>query len=185
MGVLYDPTKEDRRARGYMAKRHGQQLEALVDTACDLYRHAGIADIEKTPEPMRPIQTTEEMRARGRFVAVYEKRAQPDYKGVLDGGRCICFDAKYTDADRIQQNAVSDAQRERLDRMVKMGGLAYVLVSFAFASFYFIPWPVFRDMKAEHGRQYMTEAECAPYRVKHAAGVPLFLPVPERQRGEE
>ena len=50
--------------------RHlGADFEELIGAACEYYRGRGVADIEKTPEEMKPIKNM----GSGRFVAVYVK----------------------------------------------------------------------------------------------------------------
>ena len=74
---------------GAVSRAQGAQFEKSIADACDLYREKGMADIEKTPEPMHPIKRL----AGGRFVAIFEKQAQPDYKGTLAGGQAVMFEA--------------------------------------------------------------------------------------------
>lgn len=67
---------------------------------------AGIADIQKTPEPFRVTRNL----GKGRFEGHFIHCAQPDYKGIMMNGQGIIFEAKYTDHDRIMQNAVTETQ---------------------------------------------------------------------------
>ena len=83
---------------GARSRAEGAGFESIIDNACAYYRSIGLADIEKTPEPMRPIGSPDRA---GRFLACYTKQAQPDYKGILKGGRAINFEAKHTDSDRL------------------------------------------------------------------------------------
>ena len=83
---------------GARSRAEGEGFEHIIDNACAYYRSIGLADIEKTPEPMRPIGSPDRA---GRFLACYTKQAQPDYKGILKGGRAINFEAKHTDSDRM------------------------------------------------------------------------------------
>lgn len=143
-----------------MNQARGQMFEALIATSCLRYDEEGRGQIEKTPEPMRVLRRTSD---RSRFICAFEKRAQPDYKGTLAGGRAVVFEAKVTEAGRISQSAVTEDQAARLQRFHEYGALAFVLVSFSFESFCRVPWPVWRDMRAIYGRGYMTcsEAEAA------------------------
>ena len=79
---------------GDRSRAEGAGFEAIISSACDYYRAIGRADIEKTPEPMKPLGGADRS---GRFLACYTKQAQPDYKGVLSGGRAVVFEAKHTD----------------------------------------------------------------------------------------
>lgn len=80
----------------------GALFETWIQAACDYYWAQGYACIEKTPEPLRPLQPYGD-RSRGQFIACFVKQAQPDFKGTLCDGTCILFDAKHTEKDRIQQ----------------------------------------------------------------------------------
>lgn len=158
---------------GARSRAEGAGFEAIISSACDYYRAIGRADIEKTPEPMKPLGGADRA---GRFLACYTKQAQPDYKGILKGGRAINFEAKHTDSDRMTADCVSDAQALRLSRTESLGGVAFVLCSFYGRDFYRVPWPVWRDMKRLFGRKYITPADLAEYRIRVAApGVLLFL----------
>lgn len=67
---------------GKRSKVAGDYWENMIEAACQHYRLKGIAEITKTPEPMRPIKSL----GQGKFIAHYVKMAQPDYKGTLAGG---------------------------------------------------------------------------------------------------
>lgn len=133
--------------RSYMGARsraEGAGFEAIITSACDYYRAIGRADIEKTPEPMKPLGGADRS---GRFLACYTKQAQPDYKGVLSGGRAVVFEAKHTDTGRLLYERVSAEQAACLRRISRLGGIAFVLCSFNGREFYRIPWPIWEDMK--------------------------------------
>lgn len=158
--------------QGAVSRAQGAQFEQAIAGACDLYREKGMADIEKTPEPMRPIKNL----GSGRFMAIFEKQAQPDYKGTLAGGQAVMFEAKSTAADRITQDRVTGEQAERLTRCAELGGLSFVLCQFASGQVYKLPWSVWQGMQGRFGVKYITEETAAPYRCRLTArGEPLFL----------
>ena len=157
--------------QGKRSKAVGAQFERMIETSCEYYKAMGIAAIKKTPEPMKPIQDLGE----GRFKAVYEKKAQPDFKGTLKGGRAILFDAKHTDSDRIKRDVVSEEQEKEFNINAIMGAECFVLVSFGFREFYKIPWDIFRNMKELFGRKYIKPEEIAEYRVGYACSIVQFL----------
>lgn len=144
-------------------RANGQFFEDLISQALEYYYEKGYASIEKTPEPMRVLRNC----GNNTFEAVYTKKAQPDYKGVLLGGECIIFEAKYTDGDKIQQTAVSDTQEEIFERYQKMNAQCYVMVCMKGADFYRIPWDVWKGMKKLFGHKYMTAIELEKYRIKY------------------
>lgn len=157
---------------GMRSRAAGEQLERMIEASCLHYRLKGIAEIEKTPEPSRQLT---KMDRYGRFTACYEKRAQPDYKGTIAGGRSVVFEAKHTDADRLQQSAVTEEQEKRLNWHAKLGAECFVLVSFGFRQFFTVPWEVFRTMKERYGRKYIKPEDIQQYRVEYTGGVIRFL----------
>lgn len=162
----------NRQALGRRAKTVGNTFENIINGACFYYRERGAAIIEKTPEPMRPLKPYGRS---GQFIACFEKQAQPDYKGVLCDGTAIIFEAKHTDADRIQESVITETQRCNLDDFKKMGAQCFVMVSMKFQDFYRVPWDVFGNMKSRFGRKYMTRKELEPYRLKERKGTVLIL----------
>ena len=61
-----------RQYQGSISRANGLHFEEIIDAGCNYYRAKGAADIEKTPEPMRPIKDM----GGGKFLAVYTKAAQ-------------------------------------------------------------------------------------------------------------
>lgn len=121
---------------------------------------------------MRPIKSL----GGGRFIAFFEKQAQPDYKGTLAGGQAVVFEAKTTSTDRITQDRVTGEQAERLSRCAELGGLAFVLCQFASGQVYKLPWDVWANMQEHFGVKYITEEAAVPYRCRLTPrGEPLFL----------
>lgn len=158
--------------RGKQARLAGSYFEAMISGSCDYYLDRGLAKIEKTPEPMKPLGPKN---YKGQFLACYTKQAQPDYKGTLKGGRAVVFEAKHTDDDRIEFNRLTKEQRDDLEHHHKLGAVAFVLVSMSLTECFRVPWPVWRDMAATYGRKYMTRDELKPYKVPVVAGFVKFL----------
>lgn len=159
--------------RGRQNKAAGALFEQMIEAACREYRQAGIAEIEKTPEAMKPLG---HQNGRGQFMACYVKKAQPDFKGTLRGGGSIVFEAKFTSTRKIQQSVLLEQQAEALERHRILGAQCFVLVSFDFQSFFKIPWEVWRDMKEIYGRKYLLLEDIPEYRVKLTRGMIDFLP---------
>lgn len=155
---------------GRRSKAEGAFWEETIEKACAYYSAAGLAEIQKTPEPMRPIRSL----GNGKFIAHFSKMAQPDYKGTLKGGRAIVFEAKHTDKDRMLQSVISSEQEKELNKHLALGAECRVLVSFDFKRYFFIPWEVFRDMKARYGRKYIKPNDIPEYEIRYC-GVLLFL----------
>lgn len=148
---------------GIRSKVAGEAFERMLNASCKYYQDEGVAVIEKTPEPMRIIKAYD--RHRGQYIAIFEKQAQADYKGVLCDGKAILFEAKHTDQDRISRNVITETQENILDDFAAMGAQCFVFVSFGFKNYYRVPWNVFRDMKKIFGRKYIKESEMMQYRI--------------------
>ncbi len=166
------PNRDKHRAQGLANKREGETFEFHIEAALLRYKEAGIAEIEKTPEPMKQIGRKNH---KGQFLACYTKRAQPDFKGTLPGGRSIVFEAKSTTQDKISQGAVTDDQRDRLEAHYKLGALAFVVVSMNLQRFYRVPWEVWRDMKQIYGHKSMNRDELEPFRIEWRDGMIQLL----------
>lgn len=166
-------TKKDpmRQRQGAINKARGKHFEERLDEAFAHYRDRGYAIIEKTPEPMRPTKNL----GNGKFIAYFEKQAQPDYKGVIKGGRAVMFEAKFTGTDRLEQSRVLQGQAEYLDRHQRLGVRCFVVVGFASGEVYRLPWDTWQGMKERFGRKYITEADLQEYRVPTARNGALLL----------
>lgn len=158
--------------RGRRNRASGIYWEQIISNACYCYQKKGLAEISKTPEPMRILRKPD---SKGHFLACFTKKAQPDYKGTMRGGRAIVFEAKHTDSDKMQRSVISDKQEQQLDSHLKLGALCYVLVSFGLERFFFVPWPVFKDMKKTFGRKYIRPNDVEGYEVKMREGYLHFL----------
>ena len=154
------PSKEKQK-QGRKNRAEGQLFEAVLDRTFAYYSEKGYALIDKTPEPFKIIKRLEQTR----FIGCFIKRAQPDYKGTIKGGRSVIFEAKYTSTDRITQDRVSDAQWSYMDRATELGARCFVLAGFKSGGIYRIPWPVWSDMKRKFGHKYVTEKDLSEYRI--------------------
>ena len=154
------PNKEKQK-QGRKNRAEGQLFEAVLDRTFAYYSEKGYAKIDKTPEPCKIIKRLEHLR----FIGCFQKKAQPDYKGTIKGGRKVIFEAKYTSTDRISQDRVSDIQAEYMDQETALGARCFVLAGFKSGGIYRIPWPVWSDMKKKFGHKYVTEDDLSEYRI--------------------
>ena len=152
-----------------MSNNRGHDFEEAIRQACLLYASQGRAKVEKTPEPFRVL----EKREGGIFVGRFTAHAQPDFQGTLDGGRSIIFEAKYTTTDAMKRDVLTETQMETLERHHRCGALAAVCVGIQ-DRFFFVPWPVWRDMKGAFGHMSVSAAELEDFRVRFTGAV-LFL----------
>ena len=79
-----------RQLQGYINRAVGNSFEKYLIDACEVYAEAGIAFVEKTPEPFK-VTGKKRIGKRLVFEGHFEKKAQPDFKGTLKGGRSIVF----------------------------------------------------------------------------------------------
>ncbi len=162
-----------RQLRGKKSKAAGGYFENMISRACTYYRDKNLANIEKTPEPMKVLKPMP--RQQGRFIACFVKAAQPDYKGTIQGGQAIVFEAKHTDGSKIERSRLTAEQMSGLEKHHGLGALTFVVVSFRLRSFYRVPWPIWRDMKKLYGRQYVKQGELSEYEITAQGGVIRLL----------
>lgn len=164
-----DPLKQ---YRGKRNRELGHQFEDAIEEACDWYRSVKEADIEKTPEPMKILKRLDN----GRFIACFQKKAQPDYNGLLKGGQAVSFEAKHTETEQMEQSRVSDEQSDALDRKLQLGAKCFVVIGFSMSQYYRIPWDVWRNMKKHFRRKYVRPEDLAAYQITIGrSGKLLFL----------
>ncbi len=157
---------------GLISRARGKQFEENITNALDYYESIGFVKVEKTPEPMKILKSL----GNGRFLACFEKQAQPDYKGAIAGGRSVIFEAKFTSSDRMEQDRVLEEQEKSLEKYSAMNALCFVVAGFSTGGVYRIPWAVWRDMRSHFGRKYITEADLGEYRVPISqAGFPKIF----------
>lgn len=151
----------NRQITGMRSKVAGSLFESYIDASCRFYSEKGYGLIQKTPEPFHITRKLQD----GAVQGYYEKKGQPDYKGILCDGTGIMFEAKHTDNNRILQSAVSEHQKDSLDAYAKYGAQCFVMVSIQFIKFYRVPWSVWQNMKSMFGHKYMNSENLTPYEV--------------------
>lgn len=149
------PKSANRQLQGKINRALGQSFEEQIEIICEFYKINDMAIIEKTPEPMKILKHIEE----GRFEAVFSKSAQPDFKGVIKGGRTVVFDAKFTTSNFISYQVLSDHQREVLIKYDEMGAMAFVLVGFSDGNVYKVDIKTWKNMKNIFGHKHIKQEE--------------------------
>ena len=169
-----DPTayEAEKKLQGKRSKMVGALFEKMIDASCRYYREAGLAVIEKTPEPMKPLSKMDKY---GQFKACFTKAAQPDYKGTLRGGRTVIFEAKHTDSETITYNRLTEAQMDAMEAYHEMGAVCFVLVSFSFCDFYRIPWVEWNEMPMLYGRKHLKRSELKRFKIRERGNILYFL----------
>jgi recombination protein U len=151
-----------RQITGRKNKANGELFERMLSEACRYYLQKGVAHVEKTPEPFHITGKN----SAGIVSGYYEKKGQPDYKGVLCDGTGIMFEAKHTEKDRITQNVITDTQWASLNTYERFNAHCYVMVSLGLKKFYRVPWCVWKNMKELYGHKYMSETDLAQYKLQ-------------------
>ena len=158
---------------GRRNKVNGKAAEILVGDACAVYEAEQVAMIEKNPEPVHILKAIGDQG--GLYIARFEKKAKPDFEGVLHTGQSIIFDVKCTEKDRIKASALSEDQAAYLERYHNMRALSFILVCLQFKDYYMVPWLNWKNMKGQYGHMYMSRRELEPYRVTTTGGYIHFL----------
>lgn len=79
-----------RQAQGSISHALGESFEAQILTACEYYRSACYAEIDKTPEPIKVISGRHQNPSGcWSFEAVFTKQAQPDFQGTIDAAAAL------------------------------------------------------------------------------------------------
>ena len=152
----------NRQLQGKINRQLGQNFEEQIEAIAEIYRLQKLAIIEKTPEPMKILKHIEN----GRFEAVFSKSAQPDFKGIIKGGRTVVFDAKFTQSNSITYQALSSHQREILATYDELGAIAFVLVGFSDGNMYKIDIKTWINMKEIFGHKHIKQEELENHHFK-------------------
>lgn len=170
------PKKPEMQWQGRVNRKNGEVLEWYILESCAYYREMKIADIDKTPEPFKVLSGMKRLSCgTPGFEGVFAKKAQPDFKGTLAGGRSVVFEAKCSTTGRILQSEVTEAQRLSMSSHKALGADVFVIVSLDLTTFYRVPWDVWVTMRGMFGHKYMNQQELAPYEIKFKNGILQIL----------
>lgn len=159
------------RVQGAKAKAAGKHFENYIEKSCSYYAHKKMALIEKTPEPLKMIRRL----TGNQVIAVFDKVGQPDFKGTLNGGQSVVFEAKHTSSNLIEFARLQPHQLANLRLHKRLGAECFVLVSFKLNSFYRVPIEVWEALPSELGKKSVNEKNLAQYKVEIKHGVIDFL----------
>lgn len=168
--------KIKQRYRNAVNNAQGKHFEEYIKKGCMHYRIHKKAYIEKMPEPFRVTKKYPDGTFTGRFTA----NAMPDFIGTLSDGKAICFEAKYTRTEKLSRNILTQTQMDVLEEYSKAGAVAAICAGIK-EQFFFIPWPIWRDMKNIYKRQYLKADDIKEYQVRFTGAI-LFLDYMERGR---
>lgn len=148
-------TKRELSRTGREARAYGATLESLVADSLEWYRNRRLAKIDKTPEAYR-------ITGRGvhNFTG-YLEPSQPDFKGLIVGGRCVVFELKGTEYKSIAAARVRPHQLKYLLAVERLGGIAFILVGFGYETWFRVPATVWADFENVFGKKSATPKELA------------------------
>lgn len=167
----YDHKAALRSLRGAQNRAEGNAFEEYIEKSCKHYSDTAVAFIEKTPEPFQITRALPQ----GKFEGYFSKKAQPDYKGTLRGGKTIVFDAKATSTEKIELSALTTEQQECLSMHMLLGAEAGVLLCYSFRDFAYIPFETFMRAKELNGHKHWTVEESKAFAVRMKNGYLDFL----------
>lgn len=171
MGNIYQTKNTAYKIRGKKARNNGKKFETMIDTTCLAYQKKGLAFIQKTPEPMRVVKN----KGKGQFLCVFEKKAQPDYTGVLKNGTSILMEAKHTDGTNLPFDRINSVQWQALKQHQLYGGETYVLISFGCVSYYLVPFEPLYKLKTQGTKKSVNEKDIETYKIPYKNGLVDFL----------
>lgn len=157
--------------RSYLSMKNNAQgriFENQILKACAGYDVYNRAFIEKTPENFITTKKKEAGKFEGRFI----KHAQPDFKGTMDGGRAIVFEAKCTRTDKLKFTVLTLAQEEALNKHYKLGAITAICIAIQ-DEFFFVPYELWMINKSTRAKKhaYFTSEDLKPYKVKFNGAV--------------
>lgn len=158
-----------------LAKRNGENFERLIEITCAYYSKMGVAYIQKTPEPMKPIKVIN--RAKRLFQAVYTMKAQPDFTGTLKNGKSVVFEAKHTDGTNIPFDRINKQQQEDLALHNHLGAMTFVLISFKMKYFYAVPFQEWMQLKESSGKKSVNQTDLVDYQISTEKRILNFMEV--------
>lgn len=151
------------------AQRNGRNAEDLLQSAGNIYERRGEALLCKRYEPHRRIGHA----VKGVFRAAMMGESGPDYSIWLPSGEAGFIEMKSRKGGRIPLSAVKGLQRTMLDRAVRWGQLAFVVVRLD-EEWYAIDWRRFTHETKRSLNQEDLAVRGALIEMKQ--GLPMFLP---------
>lgn len=112
--------------------KRGMNFEAEINETNNYYLSRGLAVIHKKPTPIQIVKVDYPKRSRAKITEAYFKQASTtDYSGVWQG-KYIDFEAKETQQKTVfPLKNFHEHQIVHMERVLKQGGIAFVLLHFA------------------------------------------------------
>lgn len=155
--------------KGQVANEMGHLFEKRIIAAAEEYMRRGVARIIKVPEPFRVVKKY----GYGKAQIYFTEHAEPDFIGCA-AGRCVAFEAKYTETPRIKRRVITSNQEKALDMYERLGAVAGACCGIQ-DKYFFVPWDFFRDMDRIYGHMSATQEDLKNFEVKSTANSVCFL----------
>lgn len=126
---------------GTLARKHGQNFETYARKECNDLRKAGLALVRKN---WRAPEVPEE----GNHARI--AKSQPDFSGVIEGGRSVVFECKATmDTNSWEFSHLADHQAEHLSEAAELGAVAFVYILDGDRRKWVVPWRTLVNLDRE------------------------------------
>lgn len=145
--------------RGRRNTRAGAFFEKQLRETFTTLEAWGLCALSKAPTPLKIISRADEGVFRARLIV----SGQPDFYGVLRGGRAVVIEAKYTATAQMPASRLLEHQEAALRRHAELGALTLVAVSFGSMRIGLIPFAEWCAMKTILGRKYVTFEDLEPH----------------------
>lgn len=169
------PADDKQRLRNTISSQRGRDFETAILQGCEYYKSIGRAAINKVNEPYIVTKRMD----KGYFVGRHTGKAEPDFKGVLKGGRAVAFEAKSTQKSRIQKSALTPAQSDWLTEQDTLGAYTFVAVNIR-DKCYNIPFIIWDRMKEIYDKKYLMPDDIKEYEVDYDGSTVKFLDYTEK-----
>lgn len=152
-------------------KKIGNRFERMIVATCKHYYAKEQAFITKSHEPVTVTKFS-----RGRIKdGFFENKSEPDFKGTLQGGQSICFEAKHTSGTSIPFKNVKRHQELTLLVQDKLGAESFILITFNLEKFYKVPIREWMNLKDTVNKQSLNQKDLADYEINYQFNVIEFI----------
>jgi len=143
----------------YTAHR-GMNLEEDINISNKYYLDHDKAVIHKKPTPVQIVKVDYPKRSAAKIVeAYYRTPSTTDYNGLYKG-KYIDFEAKETKVMQFPFKNISDHQIKHLDKCVRHGGIAFVIIAFtSINEAWLVDAAYMVDMYRHHDKRFLSYDE--------------------------
>ena len=153
----------------------GSVLEDALNVTNEIYRHAGLALVQKIPTPITPMEI--DAKTKHITLAYFDHRSTVDYIGTVQGIP-VCFDAKECAKDTFPLSNVHDHQIEFMRDFEIQRGVSFLIIFYsARDEYYYMPFTelarYWERMKKGGRKSFTYEEMDKRFRIRRTAEVPV------------